>query len=61
MEHWSIQNCVDEAASIIGKMENTAWHGLRNTERRTIAEMKNDFDQMLVEIKKLKECIGIFR
>lgn len=60
VRHWSIQNNIDMSACIIQKMEEIAWHGLRNTNHRTKAQMKNDFDQMLVQISELKKCLGVW-
>lgn len=61
MEHWSIQNCVDESCCIIQRIEAIAWHGLKNTDNRTKKEMKDDFDKIIVEMRNLRKCIGVWR
>ena len=60
-KHWGIANNLDTAAYHLNQLEAAAWHGMRNRDHRTKAETAHDFDLILVEVQKIKACLGVCR
>lgn len=55
----SIMANLDYMYTSISNIEAVAWHGLRNRDHRTKAEMAQDFDRILVECLELRKRTGL--